>query len=63
MFSSKKFNKQVMKKYGMSLKNGKDLIMLTRQENYELALEYFAKLKQLPLKEFNKIFIVTEINR
>tara|TARA_R110000787_G_scaffold55410_1_gene127868 strand:+ start:529 stop:687 length:159 start_codon:yes stop_codon:yes gene_type:complete len=52
-----------MKKYGMSLKNGKDLIMLTRQENYELALEYFAKLKQLPLKEFNKIFIVTEINR
>ena len=63
MFSSKKSNKQVMKKYGMSLKNGKDLIMLTRQENYELALEYFAKLKQLPLKEFNKIFIVTEINR
>ena len=63
MFSSKKFNKQVMKKYGMSLKNGKDLIMLTHQENYELALKYFAKLKQLPLKEFNKIFIVTEINR
>ena len=63
MFSSKKSNKQVMKKYGMSLKNGKDLIMLTRQENYELALEYFAKLKQLPLKEFNKIFIITEINR
>jgi hypothetical protein len=37
--------------------------MLTRQENYELALEYFVKLKQLPLKEFNKIFIVIEINR
>ena len=52
-----------MIKYGMFLKNGKDLIHLTQQENYELALEYFAKLKQLPLKEFNKIFIITEINR
>ena len=61
MFSNKNFIKTVMKKYGMSLKNGKDLIMLTRQENYELALEYFAKLKQLPLKEFNKIFVVIEI--
>ena len=63
MFSNKNFIKTVMKQYGMSFKNGKDLIMLTRQENYELALEYFAKLKQLPLKEFNKIFIVTKINR
>jgi len=45
----------------MSLKTGRDLIMLTRQENLESAIEYFAKLKQLPLKEFNKIFVVTEI--
>ena len=50
-----------MKQYGMSLKSGKDLIMLTRQDTYELALEYFSKIKRLPLKEFNKIFIVTEI--
>lgn len=50
-----------MKQYGMSLKTGKDLIMLTRQDNLELAIEYFAGIKQLPLKEFNKIFIVTEI--
>jgi len=50
-----------MKQYGMSLKTGKDLIMLTRQDNLELAIEYFAKLKQLPLEKFNEIFIVTEI--
>lgn len=45
----------------MTLKTGKDIIMLTRQDTIELATEYFAKLKQLSLKEFNKIFIVTEI--
>ena len=50
-----------MKQYGMSLKTGKDLIMLTRQDNLELAIEYFSKIKQLPPKEFNKIFIVVEI--
>jgi hypothetical protein len=50
-----------MKQYGMSLKTGKDLIMLTRQDNLELAIEYFSKLKQLPLKKFNEIFVVIEI--
>jgi len=52
-----------MKKYGMFFKSGRDLIHLTHQVSYESALEYFVKLKQLPLKEFNKIFIVTEIDR
>jgi len=50
-----------MKQYGMSLKTGKDLIMLTRQDNLELAIKYFAKIKQLPLKKFNEVFIVIEI--
>tara|TARA_R100000149_G_C5771844_1_gene71865 strand:+ start:376 stop:534 length:159 start_codon:yes stop_codon:yes gene_type:complete len=50
-----------MKQYGMSLKTGKDIIMLTRQENLKLATEYFSKVKQLPLKKFKEIFIVTEI--
>jgi len=52
-----------MKQFGMSTKNGKDLIMLTRQDTYELALEYFSKVKRLPLKEFNKIFVITEIKK
>ena len=50
-----------MNRYGMYLKNGKDLIHLTQQETIEKAKQYFAKVKQMPLKEFNKIFIVKEI--
>ena len=50
-----------MKKYGMYLKNGKDLIHLTQQETSDKAKQYFAEVKKMPLKEFNKIFIVKEI--
>ena len=50
-----------MNRYGMYLKNGKDLIHLTQQETSDKAKQYFAKVKQMPLKEFNKIFIVKEI--
>ena len=51
-----------MRKYGMFLKNGKDIIHLTHQKTLESAVEYFSKLKQLPLLEFKKIFLVIEIN-
>ena len=50
-----------MNRYGMYLKNGKDLIHLTQQETPDKAKQYFAKVKQIPLEEFNKIFIVKEI--
>ena len=50
-----------MKKYGMFLKNKKDLIHLTQQDTLIEAKQYFAKIKQMPVEEFNKIFIVTEI--
>ena len=50
-----------MIKYGMFLKNGKDLIHSTNQETLEEAKQYFAGIKQMPIEEFNKIFIVTEI--
>ena len=50
-----------MNRYGMYLKNGKDLIHLTQQETSDKAKQYFAKVKQMPLEEFNKIFIVKEI--
>ena len=50
-----------MKQFGMTTKTGKDLIMLTRAEDHKSAVKYFSDVKKLPLKEFNKIFIVTEI--
>jgi|TARA_B100001094_G_C17471414_1_gene457518 hypothetical protein len=52
-----------MKKYGMFIQNGKDLIHITHQNTLKEAKQYFAKVKQMSIKEFNKIFIVTEINR
>ena len=50
-----------LKRYGMYLRNGKDLIHLTQQQDKEKAKRYFAEIKKMPLKEFNKIFIVKEI--
>jgi hypothetical protein len=50
-----------MKKYGMFLKNGKDVIHLTQQDTLAEAKQYFAGVKQMSVEEFNKIFIVTEI--
>ena len=50
-----------MNKYGMYLKNGIDVIHLTQQETIKQAKQFFAGVKKMPLKEFNKIFIVKEI--
>jgi len=50
-----------MNRYGMYLKNGKDLIHLTQQENTEQAIKFFADIKRIPVVEFNKIFTVKEI--
>ena len=52
-----------MKKYGMFWKNEKDLIHITHQNTLKEAKQYFAKIKQMPVEEFNKIFIVTEIKK
>jgi len=50
-----------MAEYAMALKNGMDLIKKTNQETYEQALQYFTEIKQMPVEDFNKIFIVVEI--
>jgi len=50
-----------MKKYGMFLKNGKDLITSTKQETLKQAINHFASLKQLSTENFKKLFIVSEI--
>ena len=48
-------------RYGMYLKNGRDLIHLTQQQTKKQAIEFFADVKKMPVIEFNKIFIVKEI--
>ena len=50
-----------MIRYGMFLKNGKDLINLTRQGTKDKAIKFFAEIKKLPIKEFNKIYTVKKI--
>ena len=52
-----------LNRYGMYLKNGKDLIHLTQQETIKKAKQYFAEVKKMPLEEFNKIFIVLEVKK
>ncbi len=52
-----------MKKYGMFIQNGKDLIHITHKDTLQEAKQYFAKIKQMPVEEFNKIFIVIEIKK
>ena len=47
-----------MKKYGMFLKNEKDLIHITNQNSIKQATKFFAEVKKMPILEFNKIFIV-----
>ena len=62
MLKNKKVNKKViMIEYAMVLKNGKDIIHRTTQPTIEKAKQYFAEVKKMPLKEFNKIFIVKKI--
>jgi len=47
----------------MALKKGMDLIHKTTQNTHQQAVQYFTEIKQMPIEEFNKIFIVVEINK
>jgi len=44
----------------MAIKDSNGLVFKANAESLEEAYEYFAKLKQMSLKEFKKLFIVTE---
>ena len=62
MLKNKKINKKViMIEYAMAIKNGKDIIHKTKQQTLEEAKQYFADIKQMPVEEFNKIFIVIKL--
>ena len=50
-----------MAEYAMSLKEGNGLVFKTKASSLEEAKEYFRQLKQLPIDDFNKIFIISEI--
>ena len=46
--------------YAMTTRMG-SVVIKKRADNLEEAIDYFSKLKQLPKKEFLKLFIVTEV--
>jgi hypothetical protein len=49
-----------MMEYIMSIKEGNGLVFTTKANSLEEAKEYFRKLKNMPKKTFDKLFVVTE---
>ena len=49
-----------MATYVMAIKSGNGLVFKTNANSLEEATSYFAKLKQMPEKQFKELFIVTE---
>ena len=49
-----------MTTYAMVIKSGNGLVFKADANSLEEAYEYFAKLKNMSLKQFKKLFIVTE---
>ena len=45
----------------MCTRTGDVVIKTEKANNLEEAIDYFSKLKQLPRKEFLKLFLVTEV--
>ena len=52
-----------MTTYAMFIKSGNGLVFKADANSLKEAYNYFAKLKDMPLKNFKKLFIVTEINK
>ena len=52
-----------MTTYAMVIKSGNGLVFKADANSLEEATSYFAKLKQMPLKDFKKLFIVTETKK
>ena len=49
-----------MTQFAMTTRMG-SVVIKTKADNLEEAINYFAKMKQLPKKEFLKLFIVTKV--
>jgi hypothetical protein len=55
MLKNKKINKKVINgTYAMAFKNGKDILHKTQQSTLKQATEYFAEVKQMPIKDLKK---------
>ena len=50
-----------MAKFGLYTLKSEVPITITKHNDIQIALEYYSKVKNLPLKEFLKIFRVQEI--
>ena len=46
----------------MATRNG-DIVIKTNAGSLEEAIDYFAKMKQLPREDFLKLFLVTKVNQ
>ena len=49
-----------MTTFVMAIKNSNGLVFKADASSLEEAYEYFAKLKQMPKEDFNKLFVVAE---
>ena len=47
--------------FTMAIKDSNGLVFTANADSLEEAYKYFAKLKNMPIKQFKKLFIVTEI--
>tara|TARA_R110000787_G_scaffold262264_1_gene367628 strand:+ start:595 stop:753 length:159 start_codon:yes stop_codon:yes gene_type:complete len=47
----------------MAIKDSNGLVFKANANSLEEAYNYFAKLKNMPLKQFKELFIVTEPNK
>ena len=52
-----------MTTYAMAIKSGNGLVFKADANSLEEATSYFAKLKNMPIKQFKQLFIVTEIKK
>ena len=48
-----------MTQFAMTTRTG-SVVIKTQADSLEEAIEYFSRMKQLPRKEFLKLFMVTE---
>ena len=49
-----------MIQFDMTTRTG-SVVMKTKANNLEEAIDYFAKIKQLPKEDFKNLFIVTKL--
>ena len=49
--------------YAMATRSKGTIIIKKQANNLEEAIDFFAKMKQLPREDFLKLFLVTKVNK